>query len=173
VAQPYSMAQQRVIRVMIRRNLRGWGKPLEYSIRRLRLAVPFGAIAVVCFAIEAAVGGGVQTILQPASPLASFLMILAFLTLAMVVGTLWIYLPKMWDARGTPTHVTGIVNAAICDPEAVIRLPDISHFITLRLDNGSLRPFAVSPELHDQVCQVGKRVTLTIAPGTEQIIAVA
>ncbi len=172
MTRPYSMMQQRVIRVMIRRNLRGWGKPISYSLRRLRLAVPFGGIALACFALEAVIGGGMKQILQPSSPFATFLMILGFLALAMVGGTLWTYLPKVARARGSRERVTGTVNAAICNPETVMRLPDMSHFVTLRLDNGSLRPFAISPALHDQACRVGTRVTFTIAPGTEEVVAV-
>jgi hypothetical protein len=163
VALSGNMVQQRIIAQLVRRNVQGWGKPLAFTEQRLRLAGMIGLVGLA------------SILLSLLTKQISFLNVLfefiAILALGFSAGTLWTVLPAFWQARnGAVQHITGTIDATICNVQERFRAARGDyHFITLRLPNNTLRPFAVDPTLHDELCVKGKRVTLTVIPGIDRI----
>lgn len=165
--------QRRVISQLIRRNTRGWGRPMAFTLQRLRLAGLFGVVAVVTAIINVAINGAAAA-LNWNTTLAAFLGIVFLFTAVFAVGLLYSSLPIYWKASGQPQIIKGTVDAVICDTETIAPfLHNAYHFITIRQADGKLKPFAIAAELHEQACQVGQQVTLMVQPGTEQVLTVA
>jgi hypothetical protein len=166
--------RRRIVSSFVRRNIRGWGRPLDYTVQRLRLGGLFGLTALVVAVIDALMNGP-QGALAGQGATAVFLGLLFLLTLMFFAGMLWSYLPAYLQAtRQPPERVTGRIDAAICNPQAFVPLArDPYHFITLRLPNGRLRPFAIDAALHNQVCHPGQQVTLDVIPGIERVTAIS
>ncbi len=173
MSHPYSYQQRRVIMSLVRRNSQGWGKPLAFTVERVRFGALFIGVAVVCGVADIIVSGGVNGTLSFSSAANTFLGLLFVFALVLGGGVLMRALPTYLRARDKPpVTLTGTVEAVVCDAKDVfLGMREPYHFITLRLRNGTLRPFAVSAALHDQVCRIGKQVTLTVVPGTEQVTA--
>jgi len=82
-------------------------------------------------------------------------------------------LPYLRATQQPVEQIGGTVEATICNAASFFPVArDGYHFITLRQGNGQLRAFAISPELHAQVCQPGRKVTLTVIPGIEHVTRV-
>ncbi len=163
--------QRRIINYFIRRNLQGWGKPLAFTIQRLRLGGSLLAVALVSLGLDLVLNGAQQA-LHLANALAVLLILVT--ALSFIVGTsFWVRaLPQYLMARGRqPEEHQGTVNAIICDAEQRAAFTH-DHFITLREADGQLRAFAIDPALHDQICRVGKRVTLLVIPGIDFVTGV-
>lgn len=167
-----TMLQLRIIRSFVRRNVQGWGRPLAYTLQRLKLAGWFALGTLVLMVIDGAINGA-QHALHPTNAGAVFLGFLILFTFALVLGSLWTYGFPYYKAVSQPQEqITGTISAVICNAQEMLNVPqEPFHFITLRQPNGQLRAFAIAPELHDQVCEVGKKVTLSFVPGTEQVVA--
>ena len=165
--------RRRIISNFVRRNIRGWGRPLDYTVQRLRLGGMFGLTALVIAVIDAVLNG-LQGALNGQGSTAVFLGLLFLLAFMFFLGMLWSYLPAYLKATRQPAErVTGKIDAAICDPQAFVPVArDPYHFITVRLPNGTLRPFAIDAALHDQVCHAGQQVTLDVIPGIDRVTAV-
>src|SRR6185437_2715871 len=164
-----SAMQQRIIRVFVRKNVQGWGKPLAFATQRVQLGGLFALAVLALIVISSVVGGGVNAILSPHSGFGVFLTFLIILLATLWLGAWWTSLIPYLRATQQPSEqVSGTVAAAICNPQEIVPFVKNSyHFITLRQMDGQLRPFAIDPELHDQVCQVGRKLTLTVIPGIE------
>ena len=91
-----------------------------------------------------------------------------------MISSLWTYGIPYFKATQQPQEtIMGTVNATVCNAQEIMPIAhDLAHFVTLRLADGRLRAFAINAALHEQVCQAGKHVTLTVIPGIEQVIAV-
>lgn len=163
-----AVQQQRIIRSFARRNIQGWGRPLSFTVQKLRMGGLFG-LAALAFALF----DGLFTGVHPTGFLGTFLNIVIILCMAMFLSALWTHGITYIRATQQPQeHITGTVNVAICDAkEAMPFARDLYHFITVRKDDGKLRAFAINPELHDQVCQAGQRITLTVIPGIDYVVA--
>jgi hypothetical protein len=166
-----SFARQRIISSFVRRNARGWGRPLAFWLDRLRLGGYFAAIAVALIIINSILNHGLAGVLAGHGGLTVFLNLLALLTFVFFLSSLFTYLvPILRATREASEHVSGTVQAAICDAnETVPFVRSTYHFITVRLPNGTLRAFAIDPALHDAVCHVGQEVHLTVTPGIERV----
>ncbi len=165
--------RRRIISSLVRRNIRGWGRPLDYTVQRLRLGSMFGITALVVAALDALLNGP-QGALHGQGSTAFFLGLVFLLTFMFFVSVVWSYLPAYLKAtHQPPERVSGRIDAAICNPQEIVPVArDPYHFITLRLPNGTLRPFAIDAALHEQVCHAGQQVTLDVIPGIERVTAV-
>lgn len=164
--------QRRIIAQLVRKNTRGWGRPLEYTLQRLRLAGLFGAVAIGVGVIDVAVNG-VARALNWGTGSGVFLGVIFLFSAVFALGLLYSSLPVYLRAAEQPQVVKGKVDAVICDTESIAPfLHNTYHFITVRLTDGKLRPFALAAEMHDQACQVGQQVTLTVQPGTERVLTI-
>lgn len=164
--------RQRVIMTFIRRNSQGWGQPLDFTQRRLRMGGTLGALALI--ALIGLLFANHGNVLGPANAPAVFLSLCVILLGVFAVAVLWSALPQFYLARTQPARrITGTVNAAICDAHELVPMARSTyHFITVRGADQRLRAFAVPPELHDQLCQVGKHVNFTVTPGIDHIESV-
>jgi uncharacterized protein (DUF58 family) len=167
------MMQQRIIRTLIKRNVQGWGRPLAYTEKRLRTGALFGIGALIVAALNSLINGPRQ-IVQPATGSASALFFVMVALLVLCASFLWTYLlPYLRATRQPHEEVSGTVDVAICNAQDILPVrQEVYHFITLRKADGTLRAFAIDPAQHQRVCQVGQRLTVTLIPGIEQVIAV-
>ena len=165
----YSATQRRVIRQMVRRNTQGWGRPLAFTEQRLRLGGIMGFAALVILSAFLALNSSGRTLLSTVVGMVGIFLLVLFL------GVWWYALPAFLRARSQPVEqVVGTVDAAICDVAEVFPFTrDPYHFVTVRQADGRLRAFAVDPQFHAQACQKGRRVTLTVTPGIEHVVAIA
>lgn len=166
--------QQRVILAFIRRNSQGWGRPLAFTVARLRT----GGIALILLLALLVTDGalnGASGAFHPTNGLSFFLTVCAIGAGAYAISILWSAVPSYVTARSQPAQTfEGVVNAAICNAHEIMPLARTDyHFITVRGADDRLRAFAVPPEFHDQLCHVGKRVRFTVTPGIDAIVSVA
>jgi len=159
--------QRRVLRQLVRRNVQGWGRPLPFTQQRLRLGGLLGGTgiaAALIWLVAQSRGSGF---------VAEAALLIGIILVFVAAGLFWSSLPALLRAQSQPVeHITGNVNAAICNAEEYIRTPPnmgTYHFITVRLADGKLRAFAIDPSLHDQACVKGKHITLTMVPGIEYV----
>lgn len=162
--------QRRVINYFVRRNLQGWGRPLAFTMQRLRLGGMLLGGGIVVAVIDGLVNGPNAALhLQTGSAVAlGLIVVLSFIACA----GFWLRaIPQFYLARTQPVQEhTGTVNAVICDVQSIAPFVK-EHFITLREGNNQLRAFAIPPELHDTVCVPGKHLTLTVIPGIDYVMA--
>jgi hypothetical protein len=165
--------QRTIVRSFIRRNIQGWGRPLAYTLQRMRIGGLIGGVAVASVILDNVL---LRTGLVNGSSIVHVL--LYFVTLFAIVfgGSLIASVALSWfrATRQPVEHVTGTVEATVCNPrEYLLTATDLYHFITLRLPNGRLRAFAIDASLHDLVCQRGSKLALTVVPGIEYVSEVA
>lgn len=161
--------QRRVVNGLVRRNLQGWGRPLDFTVQRLRMGALFSGLGVVFFVLR-------QLVIQTGSAFLitvfSFLVLLSF---AFGLSFLLTHVVPFLRARAqAATPISGKIEAVICDPQdySLVARGDY-HFITLRIPNGPLRAFAIEATQHDTICaRRGERVTLDVIPGIERVVCI-
>lgn len=166
-----SLMQRRIITSFTRRNMRGWGRPLAFWRDRLRLGAYFAAAAVVFLVINIILNHGIADVLAGKGGVTIFLNLAFLFTFCYFLASLFTYLvPVLRATHEPPQKVTGTVQSATCNAEEIVPfVRDTYHFITMKLTNGTLRAFAIEPTLHDQVCHVGQKVSLSVTPGIEHV----
>lgn len=166
MATTMNRAQRRVINRLITRNIQGWGRPLSYTKQQLTLGGILFGTAIVLLVIDLALNGGASTF-HPRTPLATLLALIIFFATAGAVFFLSVALPRYYTATSQPNQqFTGVINAVIGD------VVDRYTFVTLRGSDGRLRAFALATALGDADEWHGKRVTLTVTPGIDEVTAI-
>lgn len=165
------LQQRRVVSALVRRNIQGWGRPLDFTVQRLRLGALFGGLAAVLYLV-------LRLILAraPGSFLTTALTFAIILSLAILVSFLFTHVVPFVRAVSQPqTTIQGKIEAAICNPNDYTPVAHNDyHFITLRLANGVLRPYAIEADKHAEICaQKGQQVKLRVIPGIERVVSVA
>jgi hypothetical protein len=161
--------QRRVMNALVRRNIQGWGRPLDYTAQRLRQGIIFGGLGVVLFFIRQLVMPlGIDFL----STVASLLTILSFV---LFLSFLFTYLVPFLRARSQTTiPISGKLEVAICEPQEMnpVARGDY-HFITLRQSNGILKAYAIEAGRHEAICALrGQKVTLDVIPGIERVVGI-
>jgi hypothetical protein len=161
--------QRRVVSTLVRRNMQGWGRPLDFTLQRLRLGGLFG-VAGAFFLV-------VRQLLVPTRSafLISFIALLGLLCIAFFASTLFAHVVPFIRARTqSPLTLKGKLEAVICDPQEYTTLARGDYyFITLRPTNGALRAYAVEAAQHSDICaRGGQQVTLDIIPGIEHVVGI-
>jgi len=163
--------QRRIINYFVRRTMQGWGRPLAFTIQRLRLGGLFLGVAAVLAIVDSLIFS-LQGAWHPQASGAVLLTILIGLCVIACTGFWLRAVPQYYLAKVRPLQEhRGTINAVICDVHAIIPFVD-EHFITLREADGRLRAFAIPATLHDQVCVAGKYLTLVVMPGIDYVTAV-
>jgi hypothetical protein len=158
--------QRRVVSALVRRNIQGWGRPLDYTVQRLRQGIIFGGLGVVLFFVRQLVmplGIGFLNTVTSLLTIVSFVFFLSIL---------FTYLVPFLRGRGqTTTSVSGKLEVAICEPQEISPAARGDyHFITLRQSNGVLKAYAIEAGRHEAICALrGQKVTLDIIPGIERV----
>ncbi len=163
--------QRRVVSALVRRNLQGWGRPLDFTVQRLRMGLIFGALGAVFFVLR-------QSVAQSSSSSAFFSTVLSLLvlfSLAFCLSFLFSHAVPFLRARSqTTTAISGKIEAVICDARDYTAVAQGDyHFITVRTTAGPLRAFAVEAAQHQDICtRRGQQVQIEVIPGIERVVSI-
>ncbi len=161
--------QRRIVVTLVRRNLQGWGRPLDFTVQRLRLGVIFGGLGVLFFFVR-------QLVTQTQLPFfITVFTLLAFLSFAMCVSFLVTHAVPFVRARNqSAMTITGKLEAVICNPQEYSSLARGEYYyVTLRPTSGPLRAYAVEAAHHADICdQQGQQVTLEVIPGIDYVVRI-
>ena len=161
-------AQRRVVNMLVRRNLQGWGKPMRYTMRRIQFGGGLLGVGIV-IALLLAVLAGPQRLLHPAGGSVGFAWFVMVLSILGGSGFWYNTVPNWFIARTRPVQTfQGVVKAAICDVHETQSFVT-DHFITVRFPDGQLRAFAIPPDRHDRACHPGQTITLSVIPGIDYV----
>ena len=161
--------QRRVVSALVRRNLQGWGRPLDFTVQRLRMGAIFGGLGVLFFFLRQPV------LLTHSSFFTSVVSLLTILSFAFCFSFFLTHIVPFLRARSqVPITITGNIAAAVCDPQEYTPVSRGDyHFITFRPTNAPLRAYAVEAGLHDDVCaRKGQQVTLDVIPGIDRVVRI-